>query len=108
MVKKQQDFVKSLQKQIYSRLDFLLQSELNRILKYLKEFHILEAELAYRHQVLKESAAKSLSPWSSKVSVYQSDGFVRFPFNKKEIWTDELSSYRWIKSSKCVRSSYKL
>ena len=108
LVKKQKDFVKNLQKQIYNRLDFLLQSERDRILKYLKEFHILEAELAYRHQILKKPSVRPLSYWSSKLSVYKSDGFVSFPFNKKEIWRDELSSYQWIKSSKCMRSSYKL
>ena len=108
LIQKQKALIQALEKKIYSRLDFLLQSEANSIFRYLKWFHVLEAELAYRHQVLKNSSWELLSHWSANVSVYKSNGFLSFPFDKKEVWTDELSDYQWIESSKCVQSSYKL
>ena len=108
LIKKQNALIQSVESQIYKQLDFLLKQEEVRIQGFLKWFHVLEAEILYRNHVLKSSSLGFESRWSDSVSLYKSDGFLYFPFDRREIWRDELANYQSIKSEKCVQSSYKL
>ena len=96
--------IKNLETQIHKRIRFLLQIELKNIEKALKNFHFIEAEALYR-EYGSQAFFKLLykDPWYKDVSLYKSESFLYFPFNRDEIWLDELSDYTASKNKNCPK-----
>ena len=101
--------VKNLEDKIHARIEFLLQKELKSIESALRNFHLIEAEVLYREYGVQNSLVSLYKePWHQAVSLYKSDGFLHFPFNKEEVWLDELSDYRASANKNCPVGSYVL
>ena len=99
--------IDNLENQIHVRLSFLLNKELKNINEALKKFHLMEAEILYRKYGSPSGLAVSLnSAWFKDISLYKFNGFIYFPFDKNEIWLDELSNYKADKSEACPKGSY--
>ena len=108
--KKERALIKAEQKRRDKRLEFLFKQELDNVNRFLTYFHILEAEILYRYY-----GAKKLLSFSSKkksffdgAALNQFKGFYYFPFNRDEIWLNEILSYKVRKNNSCSYQSYKL
>ena len=99
--------VENLENKIHVRIEFLLKKELKNIEEALQNFHLIETELLYREYGAPASLAVLLEePWFKDISLYKSNGFIYFPYNREEIWLDELSSYQTHRSERCLTGSY--
>ena len=96
--------IKDLENKINKRIQTLLQIELKNIEKVLENFHFIEAEALYR-EYGNQAFFKSLysDSWYKNVSLYKSDSFLYFPFNRDEIWLDELSDYTAGNNKNCPK-----
>ena len=100
-------FIENLESRIHARLSFLLKKELKNIDEALKNFHLVEAEILYRKYGSPSNLFVSQdSAWFKDISLYKSNGLLYFPFDKNEIWLDELSGYRADKNEACPKGSY--
>ena len=103
------EMIESLENKIHARIEFFLKRELKKVQSALSYFHLIMAEVLYREY----GAPVALSSgqresWFKDVSLYKSNGFLYFPFNRDEIWLDELSDYKAGKNEKCPVGSYVL
>ena len=100
--------VLSLEDKIQARIELLLKTELKNIQSALNSFHLIEAEILYRKYGALSGLAlwQGGASWFKDFSLYKSKSLIYFPFNKDEIWLDELSSYKASKSSKCPEGNY--
>ena len=100
------NIIKNLKNKIEKKIDLIIKKELENIKLALKSFHLMEAEILYRKYV--SSPALTLAQgqsWSKDISLYRNN-LLYFPYNRDEIWLDELSSYKADKSSQCPDGRY--
>ena len=94
--------IENLENKIHARIEFLLQRELKNIQDALRGFHLIEAEVLYREYGVQNALTPLYKEnWHQGISLYKSNGFLYFPFNRDEIWLDELSDYKAGKSERC-------
>ena len=97
----------NLENKIHAKIEFLLKKELKNIQSALNNFHLISAEVLYRkYGALSGLTVSQRDFWLKDISVYKSKSLLYFPYNKDEVWLDELSSYTASKSGKCPKGNY--
>ena len=103
---KEDKMILDLKNKIYSRIQFLLKQEIASIERVLKNFHLLEAEILYREYSNQASLDFSHTNfWYKDISFYRPSHFIYFPFNREEIWLDELTDYKTSQNNKCPKGT---
>ncbi|MCY4321518.1 MAG: hypothetical protein OXC37_03820 [Bdellovibrionaceae bacterium] len=104
LLNQEKKITQNLRKNIYSRIQVLLKKELKNIERDLRNFHLIETEILYREYAFQKNLSfLSGEKWYKDISLYQPSPFIYFPFNKDEIWLDEISHYKSAQNKQCPK-----